>query len=118
MLNPNWLKTFKTLVEINHFTKTAEALFMTQPGVTQHIQKLEQACGAELIIKQGKRFELTEQGQKVYEYANQFMEEQQQLLSELKQDDENKGPISISCSGSLAQWLYPMFIAIQKQYPA
>lgn len=117
MLNPNWLKTFKTLVEVNHFTKTAEALFMTQPGVTQHIQKLEQACGAQLLIKQGKRFELTEQGHRVYQYANQMMDEQQQLMSELQLDDENKGSISLSCSGSLAQWLYPMFIAIQKDHP-
>ncbi|WP_306763859.1 MULTISPECIES: helix-turn-helix domain-containing protein [unclassified Vibrio] len=53
MLNQTWLKTFKTLVEVNHFTRTAEALFMTQPGVTQHIQKLEQACNTSLIIKKG-----------------------------------------------------------------
>ena len=43
MLNPVWLKTFVTLIETGHFTKTAEKLFMTQPGVSQHIAKLEQA---------------------------------------------------------------------------
>ncbi|WP_261818069.1 LysR family transcriptional regulator [Vibrio gallicus] len=117
MLNPNWLKTFKTLVEVNHFTKTAQALFMTQPGVTQHIQKLEQACGVQLLIKQGKGFELTEQGLRIYQYANQLIEQQQLLLNELQVDDENQGIVSLSCSGSLAQWLYPMFIGIQQQHP-
>ncbi|MEF2276636.1 LysR family transcriptional regulator, partial [Pseudomonas aeruginosa] len=33
MLNPVWLHTFKTLIEVGHFTQTAEKLFMTQPGV-------------------------------------------------------------------------------------
>ena len=32
MLNPVWLHTFKTLIEVGHFTQTAEKLFMTQPG--------------------------------------------------------------------------------------
>jgi DNA-binding transcriptional LysR family regulator len=45
MLNPNWLKTFVTLIDTGHFTKTAEKLFMTQPGVSQHINKLENSCG-------------------------------------------------------------------------
>lgn len=49
MLNPVWLTTFKTLIEVGHFTKTAEKLFMTQPGVSQHIRKLEESCGAALI---------------------------------------------------------------------
>ncbi|MGC7906805.1 helix-turn-helix domain-containing protein [Vibrio anguillarum] len=40
-----WLNTFKTLVDIGHFTKAAELLHMTQPGVSQHINKLEAACG-------------------------------------------------------------------------
>ncbi|MRY60822.1 LysR family transcriptional regulator, partial [Parabacteroides distasonis] len=43
MINPLWLNTFKTLVEVGHFTQTAEKLYMTQPGVSQHIKKLEQA---------------------------------------------------------------------------
>ncbi|TMN84121.1 LysR family transcriptional regulator, partial [Pseudoalteromonas phenolica] len=42
MINPTWLNTFCTLVEVNHFTQTAERLFMTQSGVSQHIKKLEQ----------------------------------------------------------------------------
>lgn len=116
MLNNSWLKTFKTLVEVNHFTRTAEALFMTQPGVTQHIQKLEQACGAPLLIKKGKSFELTEQGNTVYEYACQLIEQQQHLLTALKTDDPYSGSIKLACSGALAQWLYPKFITLQSQY--
>ncbi|MFT6927030.1 MAG: DNA-binding transcriptional LysR family regulator [Psychromonas sp.] len=38
MLKPFWLNTFKTLIEVGHFTQTAEKLNMTQPGVSQHIK--------------------------------------------------------------------------------
>ncbi|WP_272966300.1 LysR family transcriptional regulator, partial [Alteromonas australica] len=69
MLNPQWLDTFKVLVETGNFTRTAEQRFMTQPGVSQHIKKLEEACGCELVIRLGKGVELTEQGQRVYDYA-------------------------------------------------
>ena len=49
MINPLWLNTFKILVDVGHFTQTAEKLYMTQPGVSQHIKKLEQACDCELF---------------------------------------------------------------------
>ena len=72
MLNPQWLDTFKVLVETGNFTRTAEQRFMTQPGVSQHIKKLEEACGCELVIRLGKGIELTEQGQRVYDYAQRL----------------------------------------------
>lgn len=116
MLNPIWLKTFKTLVELNHFTRTAEALFMTQPGVSQHIKKLEQACQTQLLHKKGKGFELTEQGYLVYRYACELIERQSQLLSEITTDSPTKGAIKIACSGALTQWLFPKFIEVQQKH--
>ena len=59
MFNPVWLNTFVTLVNTEHFTKTAEKLFMTQPGVSQHINKLENAFGYSLIRRDKKSFEIT-----------------------------------------------------------
>ena len=63
MINPTWLNTFCTLVEVNHFTQTAERLYMTQSGVSQHIKKLEQQVDCALLERHGKQFTLTVQGQ-------------------------------------------------------
>ncbi|WP_350608878.1 LysR family transcriptional regulator, partial [Pseudoalteromonas sp. AC40-MNA-CIBAN-0181] len=38
MINITWLRTFCTLFEVGHFTRTAERLHMTQSGVSQHIR--------------------------------------------------------------------------------
>jgi len=113
MLNPVWLNTFKTLIDVGHFTKTAEQLFMTQPGVSQHIKRLEEACGYALIRRDKKSFELTEQGRMVYQYAIQLQQGESQLLERLGFDDPFAGRCTLACSGSLALRLYPKLLALQ-----
>ncbi|MDF2155796.1 LysR family transcriptional regulator [Vibrio sp. CAU 1672] len=116
MLNPIWLHTFRTLVEVGHFTQTADKLHMTQPGVSQHIKKLEQACGHELFRRENKRFELTEQGRMLYAYAIEWEEQEAQLLEELNSDDPFLGTGKLACSGSLALRLYTPLLELQQQH--
>lgn len=116
MLNPLWLKTFCTLADIGHFTKTADSLYMTQPGVSQHIKKLEHACGYELLKRDGKSVELTERGRLVYDYAKQQQVHANKLTETLAFDDPHKGACKFSCSGALSLRLYPEFIKLQKQH--
>jgi len=118
MLNPVWLNTFVTLINIGHFTKTAEKLFMTQPGVSQHINKLEQACGFPLIRREKKSFELTEQGRLVYHYAENLVKNERELIEKLAFDDPYKGNCSIACSGALALTLYPQLLDLQVKHPS
>ncbi|PMH44517.1 LysR family transcriptional regulator [Vibrio sp. 10N.286.49.B3] len=117
MLNNAWLKTFKTLVEIGHFTQTAEKLYMTQPGVSQHIKKLELSCGYSLIIRSGKSFELTEQGRLVYDYALKVANNEAGLLERLSFDNPKAGVCKLATSGALALLLYPKLISLQYESP-
>jgi DNA-binding transcriptional LysR family regulator len=116
MLNPLWLNTFVTLIDIGHFTKTAEKLSMTQPGVSQHIRKLEQACCHTLIRRENKRFEITEQGRLVYQYAAQLEKNEQVLFENLTFDDPFSGHCTLACSGALALLLYPKLLDLQVQH--
>ncbi len=116
MLNNQWLSTFKTLVELGHFTQTAEKLFMTQPGVSQHIKKLENSFGCNLIKKIGKSFELTEEGKLVYEYSKKLFKDELSLLESLKTDDPFGGECYLSCSGSMALKIYSPILDLQNKY--
>ncbi|EMB9233210.1 LysR family transcriptional regulator [Vibrio alginolyticus] len=118
MLNPVWLHTFKTLIEVGHFTQTAEKLFMTQPGVSQHIKKLEQSCQHALIKRENKSFELTEQGRIVYAYALELEDREKKLLEELSFDDAFSGHCKLACSGAMALMLYGPILEKQKQHPS
>ena len=66
MINPVLLRSFSMLVETGHFTRTAERLHMTQSGVSQHVRKLEQLLGQDLLVRQGKQFHLTDAGNRLY----------------------------------------------------
>ena len=117
MINPIWLRTFKTLLDTGHFTRTAEALNMTQPGVSQHIKKLEEACGYPLIKRFKKHFEPTPQGEQVYRYAIERLQEEESLLDQLGRDDPHHGEVRMACSGALALTLYPKLLALQCEHP-
>ena len=118
MINPIWLDTFITLVETGNFTRTAEQRFMTQPGVSQHLKKLEEACQCELVVRLGKGIQLTEQGQRVYHYAKEQQEKEQDFIASLKFDTPFEGKCVVACSGAIAQRIYPALLALQKQHSA
>mgnify|MGYP000023504909 CR=1 FL=1 len=62
MLNTQHLMTFKALVETGSFTKTAMLLGLTQPAVSQHIQKLERCLGEPLLVRRGRTTDITPAG--------------------------------------------------------
>ncbi|QSX37538.1 LysR family transcriptional regulator [Shewanella sedimentimangrovi] len=117
MLNPLWLKTFVTLVDTGHFTQTASKLFMTQPGVSQHLTKLEQACGHQLLVRSRSGIELTEAGERLYRYALEQAKAEAALLDSLDEDNPFNGTCRLACSGALAQLLYPELLALQSAHP-
>ena len=107
MLNAKWLDTFTTLCDVGHFTRTAELLGMTQPGVSQHLHKLASQVGKPLISKDGKSFTLTPAGEAVLAIGIARRQQERELQDIIQIDDPNIGNISIGCSGSFAMWLYP-----------
>lgn len=117
MINPVFLRTFMSLVKTNHFTHTAQALNMTQPGVSQHIKKLETQLGKELLSRHGKTFELTSAGERLYQYGLQQAKAESELRNDITQNDRYTGDCRLACSGSMAMQLYPELLGLQKAFP-
>ncbi|GAA5218580.1 LysR family transcriptional regulator [Corallincola platygyrae] len=117
MINPLHLRTFLVLAETGHFTQTAERLFMTQPGVSQHIKKLEAALNTSLLQRYGKQFELTEAGEKLRQYGLQREYEEELLLSQLNEDDAYQGECRLASSGAIATRIYPELLVLQQTHP-
>jgi len=117
MLNPVYLRTFITLAETRHFTRTAEQLHMTQPGVSQHIKKLEQQLDKPLLHRFGKQFELTDAGEYLLRFGQRQAQEEQALRNYLEEDDSYSGECRLACSGAMALLLYPRLLEMQKAHP-
>ena len=106
-LNSLWLKSFTVLCEERHFTRAAARLNMTQPGMSQHIAKLEQQLGVALIERDAPGFALTYAGEKTLAMARARWREERDFLESLDDEDEDRGKISAASSGSFAMLLYP-----------
>jgi len=117
MLNATWLETFTTLCDVGHFTRTADLLGMTQPGVSQHLHKLASQVGQPLILKDGKSFTLTQAGEAVLAVGIARRQQERELKDIINFDDPNVGEVSIGCSGSFAMWLYPHLLDRMRQAP-
>lgn len=116
-LNPLWLETFLSVCKTCHFTQTAQQLHMTQPGVSQHIQKIEQSLQVQLFIRRGRHIELTEAAEYLQEYANQLLSDEQSFLDKLTRQNPYQGKFHIQCDGATALSIYPKCLSLQKEFP-
>ncbi|WP_141433205.1 LysR family transcriptional regulator [Bacillus sp. 03113] len=64
-----WIKTFVIAAEYENFRKASEQLYLTQPGVTKHIKRLESELGIPLFERNGKHVSLTNAGEKFLSIA-------------------------------------------------
>ncbi|QIE41045.1 LysR family transcriptional regulator [Rhodobacteraceae bacterium SC52] len=117
MLNATWLETFTTLCETGHFTRTARLLNMTQPGVSQHLRKLEEQIGQPLIARHGRTFAVTGAGEAVLALGRARRAEEKLLRDVIGIDDPDSGGVHVACSGSFATLLYPQILPWMQSAP-
>ena len=72
-MNLNQLHYFVTLAHMEHFTKAAEELDITQPSLSHAMTTLEQELGTKLFQKQGRGVSLTKYGQIFLKYAEESL---------------------------------------------
>lgn len=73
MLDLRLLKTFVVVGRLLHFGRAAEVLAATQPGVTQHIARLEELLGFALFKRSRRSVALTEAGALFLRHANRLL---------------------------------------------
>ncbi len=74
-LNYNQLVYFSTLAHIEHYTKAAEILGISQPSLSHAISNLEEELGIYLFEKQGRNVRLTRYGKIYLKYVDSALDE-------------------------------------------
>lgn len=69
MLNLEWLRTFKAIYETGTLSSAAQALFISQPGVSLHLSSLESYTGYKLFEREARKMMPTERGKMLYNYV-------------------------------------------------
>lgn len=67
------LQYFKRTAELEHITKAADALFISQPQLSRIISGLEEQVGVKLFERSGKGIKLNAYGKMFYEYAQEII---------------------------------------------
>jgi LysR family transcriptional regulator, low CO2-responsive transcriptional regulator len=73
------LKAFHHVALHGGFSRAAEALFLTQPAISEQVRKLEQNNDVLLFHRQRKRVSLTNSGQELFRLTKHFFEIEQQI---------------------------------------
>ncbi|MCS7280602.1 MAG: LysR family transcriptional regulator [Desulfobacterota bacterium] len=86
----NSLLVFCAVAKFGSFSKAAEALFMTQPGVSNHVKQLEAQIGKKLIVRGKNGIHLTGEGKTVFKYAERIdslAEELERYIRNVKKEE-------------------------------
>ncbi len=68
----NSLIVFYEVAKLNSFSKAADLLFITQPGVSKHVAQIEAQAGCRLIKRENGVCTLTKEGKIVFKYAEKI----------------------------------------------
>ncbi|WP_042477389.1 LysR family transcriptional regulator [Bacillus ndiopicus] len=118
-MNIEELHTFIKLCEIKNFTKTADALCMSQPTVSLHIKNLEREFQTQLFQRSPKLLCITPTGEILLERAKQMV----QLYEQTRQDilDHHhavRGHLKIGASFTIGEYILPPLLAeLKEKYP-
>ena len=105
------LKVFCDLVETESFTKAAQINSVTQSAVSQQISSLERIFKSLLIERSKKQFRLTREGQVLYDYSKQILQNYASLDSKLQElKDIISGTIRLATIYSIGLHDLPPYI--------
>lgn len=119
-LNLNLLRVFHTVARLQSFTRAAEALFLTQPGISKHVKSLEDYYGTRLFDRLGKKVVLTQAGKTLFPSIDrifQLLDRSEKEIDDLK--GMKSGDLRIGASVTIGVYFLPGILQqFQKLHPA
>src|SRR5256884_9812711 len=67
------LEIYARVAELGSFSRAAEALFLTQPTISEHIRALEDELGVQLLDRLGRGAAPTRDGELMLGYARRIL---------------------------------------------
>lgn len=105
------LSIFSAVVREGSFSRAAEALFITQSAVSQHIKELEASIGRQLFERGRRGVALTAHGETLHRYASQIfalVAEAENALVDVAQ--VASGRLSIGATPGVGIYLVPEWV--------
>lgn len=105
------LRTFRSVVEANGFNKAADLLHVSQSAVSQTIANLEAKLDV-LLIQRGKQLVLTDAGRRLLEYANDVLNQEQEVLDDiLRLKQGNRQTLNLAINSTINRFYAPQLLS-------
>lgn len=113
------LRIFLAVAEHLHFTRAAEALYVTQPAVSAAIQSLEAEYGVRLFHRIGRHIKITDAGQLLQVEAQKVLDQVALIERGLKElNNLQRGELKLGTSLTIGNyWLPDKISQFKRQYP-
>lgn len=117
--NLNHLKYFITAAETKNLYEAASLHRISQPAISLALKKLEEAFGIEILVRSKNRFKLTNEGEKLYQYAKEIFKRFEAIRDDLsKSVEEISGVMSLGTTMGVGPMLIQeKLVDFTKQYP-
>lgn len=112
------LRVFQAVAEHRSFTRAAEEIHLTQPGVSIQVKRLEEILDATLFEKMGNQIFLTAEGKALLETCNEIFSSLDGFEEKLKElHGEVTGPLRLSAV-TTAKYFLPQYLGgFLRKYP-
>lgn len=94
-MNLDYLRYFVKLAEVQHYTKAAEQLCITQPSLSHAIHQLETELGVPLFEKSGRNTVLTRFGEEFLDCSRRTLATLEQGITSLRHSAQGEGLIRL-----------------------
>jgi DNA-binding transcriptional LysR family regulator len=113
------LEIFVKVAELGSFSRAAEALFLTQPTVSEHVRALEDALGVQLLDRLGRGATPTRAGTLLLGYARRMLALAREAAQAIEQfQGRVSGELTVGGSTIPGEYVVPELIgAFRSKYP-
>lgn len=115
------LQCFYTIALTKSISRAADALFLTQPSVSKHLQQLEQELGFPLLLRSNKGISLTRAGEQMLSHCQQIFEQIEYIKKDantIRQHIQSHNILRISSVPTLHLYgIIPFFARFTNRYP-
>src|SRR5258707_5542219 len=113
------LEIFAKVAELGSFSRAAEALFLTQPTISEHIRALEDELGVQLLDRLGRGATPTRAGELMLGYARRMLALSREARQALDQfQGRLSGQLVVGGSTIPGEYLLPALIGqFKAKYP-
>jgi len=118
-VNLRALQYFVKLADLRHFSKAADACFVSQPTLSTQIKKLEEELGVQLVERSPKMIMLTPVGEEIATRARLVLADIEQIRSVARRSSNPaEGSLRLGLFPTLAPYFLPHVVPdIRARYP-